>query len=315
MTAPDWRALRERLDAAPAPALYGRYTVLRPHRDDGNGWPPPYPARHDTRFAHRPPYQWRTETDGNLLLADEETAPRLEQPGPDFPDDDGFPWVFDPHPCRLVHCANSPLLADAEPLGPARRVLYGDREGAAGVWEIALRLHGPVPELRLTVDATAGILLDVRTPDGRYRERLVDLHFHALPEEHFRWSAQAEDKKRRQAAHAERLAQHGRTHRLPLPRWWPTPLGGHPELYDGDPDTGFLVVDLDVQPTTADRLRSALLVRRPLADPPYEGGHMRDPGLFVHRWRDEWWQWYLVLDGRPLTPKELGLTADSLREG
>ncbi|WP_101391885.1 hypothetical protein [Streptomyces sp. TLI_146] len=263
------------------------------------------------RFAFRPPHQWRLDTADGIVLTDEETAPRAERPGPHFPTDDAsYPWDFDPTPARLILCAHSPLLADATLIRSPRAVGHDGRRA----WEVVLRTGPPPGELHLIVDADTGILLKSYAPAHDYAEELTDLTFGALPEAHFRWGPGLAARRRERIRALEQLDAHYRTHPLPLPAHWPAGrLGDCPFPYDGDPETGFVVVDLDlVEPGPEDRLRGAQLVRLPLDAPPYEVGRMQDPNQYVHHWRDRNWHWYLILDGRPLDPEELRRVAASL---
>lgn len=218
------------------------------------------------------------------------------------------PWAFVASPARLILCANSPLLSAAQPLGPARPISYEGRKA----WEICLRTPPPVPHLRLVVDDSAGILLRAQSLDGDYREQLTQLDFRDVPDDHFRWSSDLADAQRRRLAALERLdAYHAGGRPLPVPARWPGDLG-RPQPFDGDPGTGFVVVDLNVEPRPNDTLRGALLVRVPLTERPYTGGRMLDPELFVHRWLDARWQWALILERRPLTRQELRSVEESL---
>ncbi|MBD0690832.1 hypothetical protein [Streptomyces sp. CBMA123] len=81
----------------------------------------------------------------------------------------------------------------------------------------------------------------------------------------------------------------------------------------GDPDTGFVVVDLDNEPSPG-APTAAQLVRQPLDEPPYLNGWARNPGYHRQRWRDARWQWTLVLSDHPLTVEQLARVREELAE-
>ncbi|MCX4749119.1 hypothetical protein OG455_27025 [Kitasatospora sp. NBC_01287] len=210
-----------------------------------------------------------------------------------------LPWAFSPSPARLIVPELGPT--DLLPTGEATR------------WEqrSARRVELPGPSiggaLRLVVDSQLPIVLCADVPGTEYREELTGLLVHtALPESLF--ALPVDDP----ADHGElrcyeRTRAHYLSSPLPIPAAWPGALN-RPSPIDGDPETGYLVLDLDPVPVP-DGFTGAQLIRQPLTDPPYRTGWASDPRTYLHRWRDASWQWTVLVTGRPLTPAELGRLA------
>jgi hypothetical protein len=91
----------------------------------------------------------------------------------------------------------------------------------------------------------------------------------------------------------EAAREHYLSNPPPIPTVWPRGLGFH--VWEGDVSTGAFVARLEV----AGR---ALRARHPVGGPEWVPPRSSSP---LHRWRDETWQWTLVVDGEPLTPDEL----------
>ncbi|GAA1500766.1 hypothetical protein GCM10009760_62750 [Kitasatospora kazusensis] len=284
----------------PSYALTGRYRAVRPRVGNGPGHPPAEPVETEVEFAYRPPSSWRLAGAGRVTVTELNHAP-WETPGLGYPPGD-WPWAFDPSPARLVVHGLTGL-----PAGP--RTVREERP--------ATELEIPGPDgspLLLVLDDELGIVLSVHGPDGGYVEEITALRlYRTLPDDLF---ADPDDGAADLADQAElrryeRIRAHYRDRRLPVPAGsWPGPLG-LPAPIDGDPDSGFLVLDLDVRPAT-DRPTGAQLVRQPLPDRPYRAGWAGSPATHLHRWRDAHWQWTLALTGHPLTPDRLAAVAAEL---
>ncbi|MBB4945651.1 hypothetical protein F4556_001186 [Kitasatospora gansuensis] len=245
-------------------------------------------------FAFRPPSAWQLERAGRV------TVTEVTRAGLAFPAGD-WGWDFTPSPARLV----VPVLErrpDRSTVSPEGR--------PAGV----LELSGPDrTPLRVTVDDELGIVLRAHSPATGYLEEITGLRVHpALPDGLFTDPGD-DGSDRAELRRYERIRAHclGRT--LPVPTAWPGALG-RPAPIDGDPATGFLVLDLDVRPSV-DLPTGAQLIRQPLTEPGYTGGWAADPGTYLHRWRDGRWQWTVAVTGRPLTPAQLAAVAAELAAG
>src|SRR3954452_24045218 len=92
MTAPTWKILLARLSAGPAESLTGSYSIIRPRRDDGHGWPPPESVGSTDRFAYRPTGQWRLETSGYVSFVGPDAD--LGEPGGLSFSAGLYPWDF-----------------------------------------------------------------------------------------------------------------------------------------------------------------------------------------------------------------------------
>ncbi|WP_235502945.1 hypothetical protein, partial [Kitasatospora sp. Root187] len=190
------------------------------------------------------------------------------------------------------------------------------RAGSATVtWEgrpaTVLEIPGPDrTPLHVTVDDESGVVLRAHSPATGYLEELTDLRVHrALPDSLFADPVD-DGSDRAELRRYEQIRAHYRQRPLPVPGAWPGALGS-PSAIDGDPVSGFLVVDLEVQPSVG-LPTGAQLIRQPLAEPGYDGGWAADPGTYLHRWQDGRWQWTIAVTGRPLTPAQLAAVAEEL---
>ncbi|MFJ8472092.1 hypothetical protein [Kitasatospora sp. NPDC094011] len=285
---------------AALPALTGRYRAVRPRVGNGPGHPPAEDVETVILFAFRAPSLWRHEFRGRVAVAETDFPPWVE-PGLSFPDS-GWPWRFDPDPARLV----VPTLSE---LPPGRPTEYGGR--AAVLTEMA----GPEgTPLDLVVDDRTGMVLRASAPGSAYVEELSDLAFpETLPDDRFVQPEDDGSADRAELLRWERIREHYRTRPLPVPASWPGPLG-RPGPIDGDPDTGFVVVDLDNEPAEG-APTAAQLVRQPLGESPYLAGWALNPGYHLQRWRDGRWQWTLVLSDHPLSVGQLRLVQEDLSSG
>ncbi|MBO1418545.1 hypothetical protein [Streptomyces sp. FH025] len=273
-------------------ALTGRYRAVRPRVGSGAGHPPAEHVETATGFAFRAPSLWRLDLGGRIVVRDGNRAPWVS-PGLSFPGT-GWPWNFDPDPARLVMP------------GLPEDVMAGRRGRCEGREAVLTEGVGPGDrQLHLVIDRETGIVLRASAPGTAYVEELADLEFpESLPEEQFVEPECGPDRPDRW----ERISEYYRTRPLPVPASWPGPLGRLSPI-DGDPDTGFLVLDLDTRPASG-APGAAQLVRQPLADQPYLSGWALNPGHHLHRWRDTHWQWTLILADHPLTVEQL----DRIRE-
>lgn len=276
--------------AAAVRALTGRYRAVRPRVGNGAGQAPAEDVETVIRFAFRAPSLWLLEFGGGIAVRETDHAP-WEAPGLSFPGD-GWPWRFNPRPARLVVPA-LPELPGGRPT---------EHEGRAAV---PTEMAGPERvTLQLVVDSRTGMVLRASAPGTAYVEELSELAFpEALPDDRFVQPEDDGSADRAEQLRWERIREHYRTRPLPVPASWPGPIG-RPSPIDGDPDTGFVVVDLDTEPSPGTPT-AAQLVRQPLEEPPYFAGWARDPGHHLQRWRDARWQWTLVLSDNPLTVEQL----------
>lgn len=304
-----WPELRQQLAAVPDAGLVGAYSLVRPRRDNGRGWPPASLSRSTIRFTHQPPTAWRFEIDGQVSFLDEAlTPPTPEEPqglrfttGP-------YPWRFFGSPLRLVRARHSPALAAAIPIAEPEAVLHGGRPG----WSVTLHSSLPTP-LRLVVDNATGIILVAECPRTGYHEEITALELRdAIPDSAFRDSDDLAAAERRKAAQYNQLLQHYRSHALPLPHDWPEPIEA-PIIADGDIDSGFLVINLGGT-RTGPGPSGAWLIRQPRTGPAYEAGPLHNPEVYVHRWHTAHWQWTLGVEGRPLTQEEFDRARDSVND-
>ncbi|MFF2074764.1 hypothetical protein ACFVXG_08400 [Kitasatospora sp. NPDC058162] len=276
--------------AAVVRVLTGRYRAVRPRVGNGPGQPPAEDVETVIRFAFRAPSLWRHEFGGRVAVAESNFPPWVE-PGLSFPGE-GWPWRFAPDPARLVVPALPELPAGRPAEHDGRAAVRTEMAGPEGV------------TLQLVIDGRTGMVLRASAPGTAYVEELSELAFpEALPDDRFVQPDDDGSADRAELLRWERIREHYRVRPLPVPASWPGPIG-RPSPIGGDPDTGFVVVDLDTEPSLGTPT-AAQLVRQPLEEPPYFAGWARDPGHHLQRWRDDRWQWTLVLSDNPLTVEQL----------
>lgn len=296
-----WQDLKQRLGRRLDTGLVGTYSLVRPRRDDGHGWPPVSHARSTFTFVHRPPGEWFLANGEEGTLIDESLPSMLpddceddDPPGLWF-DSGPYPWRFWGSPLRLARPLLAPALHDARPLGDPEPAVHDGRSG----WSVTLDYGLPAP-LHLITDDQAPIVL--LSECAGYREQLTGLEFPRTVSDQM-LNPPPDNAAIR--AHYRRLDEHYRSRPLPLPLpgAWPEPIAA-PIIVGGDIDTGFLIINMGGTQTDP-APDEAWLVRQPLTDTPYDDGAANDPDAYVHRWRSPRWQWTLATLGRPLTPEEL----------
>jgi len=292
-----WQHLKQQLAQPLNTGMLGTWTLARPRRDDGRGWPPASLARSVMPFARQPPGKWRLDAGRHKYVRIDESQddPAPGQPGLWFAPGP-YPWDFRSSPLRLTRPLGSPTLDAARPANEPSPVTHDGRPG----WSVILDCDLPEP-LHLVIDDQAGIVLLAECSSSGYQEQFTGLEFPRTVSDELIGPIRDNAAEK---ARFRRLHEYCRTRPLPLPDGWPEPILS-PIVNDGDPETGFLVINLGGTRTGPGPV-GAWLIRQPPDDAAYEDYWLtNNPDHYVHRWQSRNWQWTLAVRDRPLTPDEL----------
>ena len=258
------------------------------------------------RFVFQHPNRWRVSTpDGRpLRMCDGERMLLWRRPG-EPPAEyrlHGGAWGFTPDPLGMLRAGDpddwrryddysEPLASPIASTALGRecwRVDLAPPAHKAGIYSI-------------WVDAQTGIRLRAENSVVGLLEEYVELELDGpIDPREFAYDGEVDRSEQDARDRDEAARAHYQRNPPPMPTVWPRGLGFH--VWDGDTATGAFVARLEVP-------GSAVLARHPVGDPEWVAPH---PEAQVHRWRDENWQWTLVVDGDPLTSDELEAVVASI---
>jgi hypothetical protein len=251
------------------------------------------------RFVFQAPNRWRISSpDGRpMRMCDGDRMLMWRGPGepPVEYDARGSTWGFSPDPLGMLRPGDSDDWSRDDdystPVGePTAATLLG-----RACWRVDLAPPAHKTGIySIWVDEQTGVRLRAENSVVGLLEEFVELELDGpVDPSEFSYDGEVDRTEQDARDRDEAARDHYRVNPPPIPTMWPRGLGFH--VWEGDVSTGAFVARLEV----AGR---ALLARHPVGDPEWVPPGSSSP---VHRWRDQTWQWTLVVDGEPLTPDEL----------